>query len=135
MSKPRPVPGSLETLPAQTVRWLGGLDLEEMRIWAQQAQHCFVLVECSAYVNKKALLKAIGQALAFPDWYGANLDALYDCLTDLTERNEKGWLIVLEHLPNEPRFDAEQRAALLEVFRDAVDEFAVRGTPFRVFYS
>lgn len=135
MSKSRPVSEPLEKLPAQTVRRLGGLDIEELRIWAQRAQHCFVLIECAAFADKKALLKAIGQALAFPEWFGANLDALYDCLTDLTERNEKGWLIVLEHLPNEPRFDAEQRVALLEVFRDAVDEFAVRGTPFRVFYS
>ena len=25
------------------------------------------------------------QALALPEWYGRNLDALYDCLTDLGE--------------------------------------------------
>ncbi len=25
------------------------------------------------------------QALALPDWYGRNLDALFDCLTDLGE--------------------------------------------------
>ena len=28
---------------------------------------------------------ALAQALAFPDYYGHNLDALHDCLTDLTE--------------------------------------------------
>ena len=27
----------------------------------------------------------MAQALAFPDWYGGNLDALFDCLTDLSE--------------------------------------------------
>nr|WP_325225486.1 barstar family protein [uncultured Oscillibacter sp.] len=25
------------------------------------------------------------QALALPEWYGRNLDALFDCLTDLSE--------------------------------------------------
>lgn len=29
-------------------------------------------------------LDAIGVALSFPAWYGRNLDALYDCLVDLS---------------------------------------------------
>lgn len=31
---------------------------------------------------------AIAEALAFPAWYGKNLDALYDCLTDICEPTE-----------------------------------------------
>ena len=31
-------------------------------------------------------------ALSFPDWFGHNLDALYDCLTDLS------WLPAGEHV-------------------------------------
>ena len=27
----------------------------------------------------------IAKKMAFPDWYGRNLDALYDCLTDICE--------------------------------------------------
>ncbi len=27
----------------------------------------------------------IAKKLVFPDWYGYNLDALYDCLTDICE--------------------------------------------------
>ncbi len=27
----------------------------------------------------------IAKKLAFPDWYGHNFDALYDCLTDICE--------------------------------------------------
>ena len=27
----------------------------------------------------------LARGLGFPDWYGGNLDALYDCLTDLSE--------------------------------------------------
>ncbi|MGY4721289.1 barstar family protein [Naumannella cuiyingiana] len=33
--------------------------------------------------TKDDLLGAVGDALGFPDWYGRNLDALADCLTDL----------------------------------------------------
>ena len=32
-----------------------------------------------------AIHEQIAQALSFPQWYGKNLDALYDCLTDLEQ--------------------------------------------------
>jgi RNAse (barnase) inhibitor barstar len=128
-------PGALEALPAQTVRRLGAHSVDELRRWAEQAGHRFALAECSDCVNKKAVLKAIGRAFEFPDWYGANLDALYDCLTDLPERGEQGWVVLLERLPVGPKFDVEQRDALLDVFRDATEAFADRGVPLRVFYS
>ncbi|MBW4720886.1 barstar family protein [Saccharothrix obliqua] len=34
--------------------------------------------------SKSAALAAIGEAMDFPDYYGQNLDALFDCLTDLS---------------------------------------------------
>jgi RNAse (barnase) inhibitor barstar len=132
-SNSRP-PKPIDELPAQTVRPLARYTVDELRRWAAQAGHAFVLAECSDCVDKSAVLKAIGRAFAFPDWYGANLDALYDCLTDLPERGGRGWVVVLERLPGSG-FGAEQRAALLDVFRDAADDFAERGVGLRVFYS
>ncbi len=35
--------------------------------------------------SKDELHKLMESVLDFPEWYGRNLDALYDCLTDLTE--------------------------------------------------
>ena len=35
--------------------------------------------------SRRALHRLIAQRLGFPAWYGANLDALHDCLTDLPE--------------------------------------------------
>lgn len=135
MSARRPPPKPLDALPAQTVRRLGALDVDELRRLAANAGHRFVLVECSGCVDRQSVLKAIGRAFDFPQWYGANLDALYDCLTDLPERAEAGWVVVLERLPREPTFSAAQRDALLDVFRDAADEFAGRRIGLRVFYS
>ena len=34
------------------------------------------------------LHKYLHTALALPEYYGANLDALYDCLTEITESTE-----------------------------------------------
>ena len=135
MSPTRSAPTPVDELPAQTVRRLGARDVDALQRWAAQAGHPFVRVECSDCVDKVSVLKAIGRAFGFPDWYGANLDALYDCLTDLTERAMPGWIVVLERLPAEPRFGADDRSALLDVFRDAAEDFAGRGIGLRVFYS
>lgn len=35
--------------------------------------------------DKKTLHDTLAADLQFPDWYGRNLDALYDCLTDMQE--------------------------------------------------
>jgi len=42
--------------------------------------------------DKLSTMDAIAVALSFPDYFGRNLDALYDCLTDLS------WLPSGEHV-------------------------------------
>ncbi len=44
-------------------------------------------------------------------------------------------MIVLGTLPAPPHLDADTRTALLDVFRDAAEDFAARGVPLRVFYA
>lgn len=33
--------------------------------------------------RREEAMELLGQALALPEWWGRNLDALHDCLTDL----------------------------------------------------
>jgi RNAse (barnase) inhibitor barstar len=42
--------------------------------------------------DRLSVLDAIADALQFPEYFGRNLDALYDCLTDLS------WLPTGEHV-------------------------------------
>ena len=44
-----------------------------------------VLLDVSAVTSAAELHALLKEALALPHWYGNNLDALYDCLTDLCE--------------------------------------------------
>ena len=69
--------------------------------------------------------------------FGKNLDALYDCMTDLVNKSgaQPGFVVVLEHIPDNSKFDRESREQLLDVFRDAADFWADRKVPFRCFYS
>ncbi len=38
--------------------------------------------------SRQKLHELLAQGLDFPEWYGGNLDALYDCLTDLDETTQ-----------------------------------------------
>lgn len=44
-----------------------------------------VILDCSGIENKRQLHEALKEALRLPEWYGHNLDALFDCLTELEE--------------------------------------------------
>ena len=35
--------------------------------------------------SREALHAALAEGLCFPEWYGGNLDAMFDCLTDIGE--------------------------------------------------
>ena len=53
-----------------------------------------VQIDVSDVTSRQELHARIAAALDFPEWYGRNLDALHDCLTDLHEPTELtviGW--------------------------------------------
>ena len=46
------------------------------------------ILDVSTCKSAEELHRALADGLRFPAWYGGNLDALHDCLTDLTEPSE-----------------------------------------------
>jgi RNAse (barnase) inhibitor barstar len=123
-------------LPSHVMRSMRGLDRAQIRAWAKRTRQRLFEVDVASCVDKPAVLRAIAQALGLPSWFGMNLDALYDSLTDLREQQPAdGYVVLLDRLPRTAQFDAEQRAALLDVFRDVVDDYADAKIPFRVLYS
>ena len=47
-----------------------------------------VILDAAKLDGMRGVHEAFRDALGFPDYYGYNLDALYDCLTDLREEVE-----------------------------------------------
>ena len=45
----------------------------------------FAIIDGNTVASMEDVHKALAQQLNFPEWYGGNLDALHDCLTDLRE--------------------------------------------------
>ena len=44
-----------------------------------------ITINCCAFLSRSDLHRVIADALAFPNHYGSNLDALHDCLTEIAE--------------------------------------------------
>lgn len=128
-----------DRLPLQMVRVLRGIEIDALRQWATRRAQRWIEVPLDGVAGKAGVLAAIAHAFAFPDWFGMNLDALYDALTDLPaklpEGGDCGYVILLGQLTRATDFTAGQRAALLSAFRDAARDFAERSVPFRVFYN
>lgn len=66
--------------------------------------------------DREEAMEQLGRALALPEWWGRNLDALYDCLTDL------GRPVRLELSRREEMAGTAFGRRLLRVLEDAAGE-------------
>jgi RNAse (barnase) inhibitor barstar len=64
-------------------------------------------------------LDAIGAALSFPSWYGRNLDALYDCLIDLSWQPDGEHILIWAGHRHLEAADPDAYRAVLAVLNDA----------------
>ena len=127
----------LQTVRPNIVQAIRAFRVEDLQLAAQDLGQHFLYAHLGATQSKQDVLDGIADAFLFPTHFGKNLDALFDCMTDLVHKSgqQPGFVVVLEQLPDNPRFDREAREQLLDVFRDAADFWGERKIPFRCFYS
>lgn len=127
----------LQTVRPNIVQSIRAYRVEDLMQAAQDAGQHFLYANLTAAQSKQDVLDSIAQSFTLPAHFGKNLDALFDCMTDLVHKagSQVGFVVVLEQLPDNPRFDREAREQLLDVFRDTADFWAERKVPFRCFYS
>lgn len=80
-----------------------------------------ITIDCTGVENARQLHEKLQEALSFPDWYGCNLDALYDCLTAIGEETE----LVLENFGALP-FPVRGFAAVMEDARKQNPKLHIR---------
>ena len=77
-----------------------------------------VILDGESILTRDDLHKALREGLACPEWYGNNLDALHDVLTDVREKTVIGIVdlsIMEEHL-------GDYTVYLMRVLDDCVQE-------------
>lgn len=73
-----------------------------------------IVINCAKIESMAQIHDTLARELDFPQWYGRNLDALYDCLTAIREETR----ITFLHFTSLP-FSG---AGLLRVLRDSENE-------------
>jgi RNAse (barnase) inhibitor barstar len=127
----------LQTVRPNIVQAIRAYRVEDLSCAAQDCDQHFLYANLGDAQSKQDVLEGLAEAFFFPQHFGKNLDALFDGMTDLVHKagNQPGFVVVLDQIPDSPRFDRESREQLLDVFRDAADFWAERKVPFRCFYS
>jgi RNAse (barnase) inhibitor barstar len=126
-----------KTVPPNVVQSIRAFRVTDLQAEASRLGQHFLYAYCAEATTKQQVLANIAHAFHFPKHFGKNFDALADCLTDLAHKagSQPGFIVVIEQLPNTPKFDKEARETLLDVFRDSADFWADKKVAFRVFYS
>ena len=77
--------------------------------------------------DKMELLSRIARSLQFPAWFGANWDALEDCLTDLSWLEADGHVLLIEDMSGLP---ADDFGVLRDVLSSCAQYWAGRDKSF-----
>lgn len=72
-----------------------------------------IRLEGAILANQETAHEYLKEMLEFPEYYGENLDALYDCLTDLQD---------IEIQIQTGQQESEYLKKMIVVFQDAADE-------------
>lgn len=69
----------------------------------------------------------LAKSLDFPEWFGRNWDALEDCLSDLSWRQARGYVLLFRDFE---ALDQDQLGILIDVLASSAEFWAGRGKPF-----
>jgi RNAse (barnase) inhibitor barstar len=127
----------LKGIRTNIVQSIRAFRVQELQDAAQSLGQHFLYANLANALTKQDVLDLIGQQFMLPVHTGKNFDALYDSMTDPVHKSgpQPGFIVVLEHIPANAKFDKEGREQLLDIFRDASDYWGDRKIPFRCFYS
>ena len=143
LTKEKPVPlhaapdVPLRGVRANIVQSIRAFRVAELQDAAGSLGQHFLYANLANAQSKQDVLDLIGQQFMLSAHVGKNFDSLYDSMTDPLYKSgpQPGFIVVLEHIPANAKFDKEAREQLLDIFRDASDYWGDRKIPFRCFYS
>ncbi|MBK6365736.1 MAG: barstar family protein [Polaromonas sp.] len=127
----------LRTVRNNIVQSIRAFTVNQLQDTAKELGQHFLYANLAMAQSKQDVLDLVSAQFSLPAHFGKNFDALYDCLTDPVYKSgpQVGFIVVLEHIPANVKFDKEAREQLLDIFRDAADYWGDRKIPFRCFYS
>lgn len=97
---------------------------------AHQADFCVLKADIVRPASTEDALLQLGSALDFPNWYGANFDALYDCLTDPDWQPAKGHVLFINGITRLRAAHPVDFVTLIDVLQAAAEDRRKTHVPF-----
>ena len=92
-------------------------------------------IDLACVADKAALMQEMQHALALPEWFGRNWDALEDCLTDMSwHEDDVGYVLLLAASGDLRRRDRALFLTLVDVLKSAADYWRGAERPFWAFF-
>lgn len=97
--------------------------------------HCFtemnslrtIVIDGREMISRTSAHAYLAERLSFPDYYGGNLDALHDCLSDISEETH----IIVLHSDELETALGSYGTTLLHILRHSPDESCFLTVSFR----
>jgi RNAse (barnase) inhibitor barstar len=80
--------------------------------------------------NKQQFLAEVGQAFAFPDYYGRNWDAFEEMINDLSWIPATGYLLLYDHAHRFASSQPEAWQTAISILQSAAIRWQREGVPF-----
>ena len=118
--------------PEHSGVYLAPSDLPTLRRAATDKKIDWMELDAAGIRDKESLLEACAFSFDFPDSFGANWDALSDCLRDFSWRPPQAFVIMWHGGATLAEAAPDDFATALEIFRDAANYWKERGRAFIV---
>ena len=90
------------------------------------------VVDGQVAADRAGIFDELARTMHFPDYFGRNWDAVYDCLTDPSLHSAGGSVILLDGCDRLASASPDQWQIALKVFRDACAFWGATRTPLFV---
>lgn len=89
---------TLRSAPPGLYRWVTPISTHQLAQSANALGWRFFHLDGRRARNKASFLRAIAEAMAFPDYFGENWDAFEECVNDLAWAPASGYVLLYEHV-------------------------------------
>lgn len=100
--------------------------------WFETSGYAVLPLPVGIWSSLGEFLDALAQLLHFPAYFGRNLNALNDCLSDIEVPQESGLVVVLPEFQRFASSHPSGAQAVLEIFADVFRRFLLTGQRFLV---
>lgn len=91
-------------------------------------------IDLSQARTEQELLRILGKALHFPDWYGGNWDALADSLADMSWNEADGYLIIFQRSEVLRKNFPDAHATFVKLLQETVKSWQTQNVAFWVLF-